>query len=49
MPKALLANLTTGDSLRLALDRLTTNKVTTGNVTVTVDAFAETGGIGKLQ
>jgi hypothetical protein len=49
VPRALLGMMTTGDNLTIALDRLTTNKVTTGNVTVRVDAFAETAGAGKLQ
>lgn len=49
VPKALLGNMMTGDNLTLALDRLRTNEVTMGNVTVRVDAFTETAGIGKLQ
>jgi hypothetical protein len=49
VPKALLANMTTGDDLTIGLNRLTTNTVATGNVTVTVDAFAQTAGTGTLQ
>ncbi len=49
VPKALLANLTTGDDLTIVLTRLASSPVTTGNVSVLIAVSAETLGTGKLQ
>jgi len=49
VPKALLANIASGDDLQIVVTRLASNTVTAGNVTVLIGVSAETLGVGKLQ
>jgi hypothetical protein len=49
VPKALLANMSTGDDLQIVLSRLVSTTVTSGNVTVIIGVSAETLGAGQLQ
>lgn len=49
VPQALLAKMTTGDTLQIVLTRITSSLVTTGNANVVIGVAAETLAAGQLQ